>query len=270
MTRITHPEWRDQNENTPYPFADNATLVDQEGNEIPIGTFLDASIYPVGSSGVMHLSKISVSQDVATLWIGDAATETLCYGEVSLVQPDDLVTLFDAYDRPAGVLVSESLRLAVFQGWTQGEHLFDSDAAEFVPRVCHSRPEVGLTGILLDDGSLMTGDIWIVGDDGIIVREDEVEVRDGCDTVTRRVIRIDVVGDPLFKRRLCASEDLFTVPKFIQSIIFRRGCDDFEVTPDENGNINVMIGTNLAEDNVMRLRTFSGRGITFEAAGDTL
>lgn len=270
MTQVSHPEWRDQNESTTYPFSDAATLTDVEGNVLPTGTFIDAALYPVGGTGVLYLSSISVAQDVATIWIGDTTTEQLCYGEVNLVDPDDMVLLYDVYGRPAGVLVSETLRLAVLQGWTQGVHSFDRDATEFSPRVCFPRPEIGVRGILLDDGSLMTGDVWLVGDDGVVLRTEDVTVGDGCTEDTVSVVRVDIVGDPLYKRRLCSGVNLFETPRFLQSIIVRRDCDDLELLPDEFGNVNILLGTNLAEDTVIRMRNNAGRGILFEAAGDTL
>ncbi|NDE17728.1 hypothetical protein EBZ80_22650, partial [bacterium] len=81
----------------------------------------------------------------------------------------------------------------------------------------------------------LTGDVWLVGDQGVVLRQDGPGV-----------IRVDIVGVPLFKRFLCEpqSED-FPTKRYIKTI---NGCG-----PDEFGNFTFTATNQLAPDAVLRI-----------------
>ena len=86
----------------------------------------------------------------------------------------------------------------------------------------------------------MTGAVWLVGEDGVVIRN-----VDGN-------IRIDLVGDPLFERALCTKElpegstdDPFPEPTFLQTI---NG-----LAPDEFGDFKITAGDAGAADTVLRV-----------------
>lgn len=268
--RIVHPEWRQYFETTKYPFSDTATLTNQEEDQnfIPEGVFLDAALYPVGGRARLYLSKVVIAADTATLYIGDPVVSELASGIINLLDPDDEVVLVDTAGRPAGVLVSESARLLSFQGWTDGEHTFDISDTEFVARVCLPTPEVGVRGFQLDDGSVLTGDVWFVGDDGVVLTHQTASEPDPAvpgGTREVQVIRIDVVGDPLYRRRLC--EGVFTTPNFLQTITAREGCREVVCEGDESGNVLISVGSQDAPDTILRIRATS-EGLVFETVGE--
>lgn len=270
--RILHPEWRDVNEPIPYPFVDAATLRNAAGKFIPEGTFLDASIYPIGGGPRMRLSMVTVSHEEVVIYIGDQVTDQLAYGRFSLLEPPDELRLVDLWGRPAGVLVSTANRLSIFQAWGIGTHVFTVEGTEFVSDVCIPTPEVGLRGFVLEDGSVFTGDIWLVGDDGIVLSVTEnttTEASGACDAreVVETVIRVDIVGDPLFRRRLCAG--VFTTPKFLETVTAVRGNKQFVCGPDEFGDLKITVGTQDAEDTILRVRT-TNEGLIIEAVGEKL
>ena len=71
MPDIRSAEWRRYNEPTKYPFADEATLVNDAGVFLPETLFIDAILYPVGGREQMYLSRVTVTSETATVWIGD-------------------------------------------------------------------------------------------------------------------------------------------------------------------------------------------------------
>lgn len=247
--RILYPEFRNELEFTRYPFGDNATLVSNDGQTLEEDTFLDASLHPIGGGAGMHIASITVTARKVTITVGDSGTPDLCSVEFDPLSPPDLLRLTDAYGRPAGVLVSESLRLARFSAWENQVHAFGRDAAEFAASCVIPTPEVGVRGILTEEGDLLTGDVWIIGENGVVVREDG-----DCN------IRVDIVGDPLFLRKLCFPVELFEPPLFIQTI---NGCP-----PDDQGNWNLTVGDHTAPngETIIRINPTDG-GLKIEAVG---
>jgi hypothetical protein len=235
LAHVIHPDYRDQNEVSRYPFADNANCVSADGRvEIDPTIFVDASLYPVGGDERLYISQIDVAPREVTIYIGSAARPRLV--SVAFDPYDDetfLLPLRDAYERDAGILVSEPSKLRIFAAWPNGTHLFRILATSFVAACCIPTPEVGVRGILTEAGELLQGDVWIIGDNGVVVREVAGE------------LRIDIVGDPLFLRRRCAPLDLFDPPQFLLSI---NDCG-----PDDYGNFNLTVDSRLADKTVLRI-----------------
>jgi hypothetical protein len=269
--RTLHAEWRDEQESTKYPFGSNATLTN--GTDIILeGIFLDAILYPIGGEARLYMPLVTLTHDQVTISIGDTVNGILASGAFDLISPPDRVTLQDAFGRPAGVLVSEPGRLATFQSWTVGEHAFGQEDTEFAATVVVPTPEIGLRGIQLADGSLFTGEVWMVGDDGVVLRSEDLQVPSevcGADPIDISVIRVDVVGDPLFRRRLCVNDDLFVTPQLLKTITVDDGRQRIRCGPDENGDFKLTVNNDLAEDTVLRIRA-GENGLVIEAEGSTL
>jgi hypothetical protein len=262
----TPPEWRAQNDATKYPFSLRATLVNAEGRFFPEGTFLDAALAVVGASDALYLSAVTIVGGQVTIAVGDPSHRELATGTFPLASPPDLVPLEDASGRPAGVLVSEALRLSVFQAWGNGRHEFKPEQTEFVASVCTPTPESGVRGVLLADGTLLTGDVWLVGADGVVLSSDQGVASDGSPVT---LIRVDVVGDPLFRRRLCATAGKFATPRFITAIRFVSPNQSFLCIPDAYGNVTIVASNYLALDAVLRIGP-NGSGLTVNAVGGPL
>jgi hypothetical protein len=236
-----------------YPFGDHASLVsDREEVRLFPDTFIDASIYPIGSIDGVGITKIVIGTGrTATIYIGDEDTDELATGELDFIAPSDTVALQDVYGRPAGVLVSDANRLSIFQSWTTGTYKFIG--AVFSASVVTPMPEIGVRGFLTVDTAtpeLFYGDTWIVGENGAVVR------REGS------TIRVDFVGDPLFRRKLCVGEaDLFNTPHFLETINGHR--------PDSSGNFNLTVGEHAALDTVLRISPIEA-GLKITAIGQPL
>jgi hypothetical protein len=260
--RIIHRQWRDEQADSKHPFADSASLISREGAAIDKAIFLDANIYPVGGSENMYLSSIAVGSDQVVLYIGTLADAQLCSGVFDPLNPPSTVRLEDMWGRAAGVLVSDELLLAQFQSWELGTYTFDDDAAEFAAAVCVPTPEIGVRGLITEDGDLFTGDVWLTGEYGVVVRED-LDESDG----DKRVIRIDAVGDPLFRRLLCegtAQSPLGPVDLF-KSINYLKTING--MAPDQYGDWKITAGSNEAYDTILRIYP-TPEGVKFEAVGE--
>tara|TARA_R110002020_G_scaffold16515_4_gene58248 strand:- start:3150 stop:3980 length:831 start_codon:yes stop_codon:yes gene_type:complete len=261
-SQIRHPQWRESLEDTQYPFEPGCSLTSKTGATIPVDSFIDAHLYPIGADESMYLSKISVSSELVIFHIGDANSASVASGEIPVPGTEDNIRLVDSYGRPAGIIVSESEKLGLFRSLGAGDHDFARTAAPFVATVCMPTPQIGVRGISIPDGTLFTGPVWIVGEDGVVVTRETVTDAATCDTAaqTRDVIRVDVVGDPLFRRRLCVPRNLFTTPNFIQKIKIVNEDTEWTCAPDDNGYFTIQGNDSLAGDAALRVRiTEDGR-----------
>lgn len=245
--RTLHPEFRDRHEKSKYPFSDNAIL--SAGSvEIFPDTFIDASIYAVGGAENAALKSVVIGRNTATLYIGDASDVKRITGVVDFLNPVSSVALQDSLGRPAGVLVSDATRLSIFQAWDVGTYSFSN--AEFISSVVMPMPEIGVRGFRTEAGDLFAGDVWLVGENGVVIREE-----------TTNVIRFDFVGDTLFARKLCVDENMFTTPTFLKTINGQ--------SPDAQGDFKFNIGDNTTADTVLRVTPTDG-GLKISAVGQLM
>lgn len=241
-TRIIFPQFRDEQSDSRYPFVDKAGLLSNE-NRLDIGrdTFIDAAIYTIDSAARAYISAISVSASEIVITIGDENNKTRATARWAPASPPEngVLDVFDSYGRPAGMLLSEPLLLAKFAAWPAQTHTFDLAATAFVNTCVIPAKEPGVRGLLAENGVLLTGDAWLIGDRGVVVRQDG----DG-------IIRIDIIGSPLFLRELCDNLNKFAPRTFIKTI---NGC-----TPDEYGNFTLTATGHSASDTVLRIYPSDG------------
>jgi len=245
---LLNTEWRNNNERVNYPFADYATLVNSSGAAVDQDLFDDARIYPIGGTGGLYLGKISVEGTELTFHIYDPSLGEVATGAFDFGSPPSEVALYDAYSRPAGILVSDANRLGALNGiYGEGSVEFEQEQTEFVASVAIPLPDPGVRGLLLDDGNIVSGDIWLVGEDGVVLR-----MEDGA-------IRMDVIGDPYVQEKDCEEEGS-PLPQFcgLKSIN--------QITPNDIGDFTLRTGGNLAEDPVVRVVPITN-GVRVEMVG---
>lgn len=260
-----------------YPFADTSTLVNSSGDFFAPDTFIDAALYPIGNGSRLYVSKVVITNSSCEMTLGSENTEDLATGSfdfadvLALADSDRFILRFyDDYERPAGIIVSDKVRLAIFQTWLVGTHAFELEQTELAATVSFPTPQEGVRGFSLEDGSYFAGDVWIVGEDGVVVTGETLNIIDeDGDMDSYNVIRVDIVGDPLFQRRLCDSPGYFQTPKFIQTVTMINSCRRVVLTPDDRGSINITAGNNDVEDSVLRIRPLVN-GMLIEAVGETL
>lgn len=238
--RILFPEFRDEQLDSLYPFADGVTLTASTGFKIDRDAFIDASIYAIGATPRVYISSVVVAADSITVVIGDGNTSTLCSATYNPLNapPNGELQLEDAYGRPAGLLLATKNALTLFGGWSLGTHAFADTATEFVSSVVCPAQENGVRGLLVN-GELLTGDVWLIGDQGVVLRQ-----------TAPNTIRVDIVGDPLFKRTLCLDDNgqpiaAFKPKSFLKTI---NGCG-----PDVYGNFNITVASPNMGDSILRI-----------------
>lgn len=241
-TRIIFPQFRDEQSDSRYPFVDKATLLSFE-NSLDIGrdTFIDAAIYAIGGYARAYISSITVSPIEIVITIGDENNKTRATARWAPNNPPEngVLDVLDSYGRPAGMLLSTPLNLARFAAWPARTHTFKLAAAEFVNTCVIPAREPGVRGLLAADGTLLTGDVWLIGDRGVVVRYEE-----------EGIIRIDVVGSPLFVRELCDNLNKFTPKTYVKTI---NNCP-----ADEYGNFTLTATGHYASDTVLRIYPSEG------------
>jgi len=248
--RVVAAEWRNNNEQIRYPFVDTASLR-SEGGAFTINQdmFDDARIYPVGAAVGVYLTKITVEGKEVLFTVGDPVNGELASGSYDALSALNEVALYDSYDRPAGVLVSDSEKLrALANQLPQGETLFEAGSTEFVASVVIPLPYVGVRGFLLDDGNVVSGDVWFVGEDGVVL------------SYENGAIRVDVIGDPYALIKECEVQGqplpIFNGLKTIN-----------DIEPNEFGDFKLLVGGNLSEKPVFRIVTLGGGKIEFKLVG---
>jgi len=246
--RILFPDFRDEQSDSRYPFADSATLLADDGTTaIARDTFLDASLYAIGAGRRAYVSKVTIAPQKITLQIGDEGAvnrATTSFVPNPIQAPENgVLTLTDSRGRPAGALVANADKLVLFAGWSLGEYTFQPAATEFVSSVCIPAQEPGVRGVLTAEENLTTGDLWLIGDAGVVITH--VGEQNGY-----QIIRVDIVGVPLFNRFVCIPFERFTPKNFVKTI---NNCP-----PDEYGNFTLTATGFEVEDTVLRVSNKDG------------
>ena len=275
--QILNPQWREENRETKYPFTPASTMTSLTGQVIPVGVFVDARLYPVGGLAELRITRVLVDHERVVVYAGDTEDEARATATFSTTNEKTLAKFVDALGRPAGVIVlSDTTAISAIRAWGLGEFEFSAGSTTFVASACTPTPETGVRGFRLSDGSILTGDVWLIGSEGVVVRRELVQVKDPLTQVERQVnaIRVDVVGDPLFRRKLCATEGedatAFRTPQLVRRIRFvdRLG-QEVLVDPDSGGDIQMWANNQLSGTSVLRITPRSG-ALAIEAVGTTL
>ncbi|HSN69962.1 MAG TPA: hypothetical protein VLT59_00570, partial [Steroidobacteraceae bacterium] len=172
MAQIKYDDWRVENEQRNYPFADDATLTNGMLT-LPKSLLLDARLYPIGGGPRQYISSITKAATLITFTISDDAQvlATASFDEAAIPDSGE-VAIYDEYSRPAGILVSTETALRSFASIDSGTYSFGVEQTAFAATVVIPQPSIGVRGVLLPDGSVLTGDVWLVGEDGIVIRDD--------------------------------------------------------------------------------------------------
>lgn len=247
MPSVIFQEYRDSLRLTKYPFVDTASLTCTDNSlTLPAEVFCDASIYIPGAVAPVYIQKLTNNSSGLSITVTDYSKQYLATGEIN--PRSDSIVLLNPSGQQVGLIVA-STDLTYFTSVPKGEYEFTPKATAFVPRCVVPLEDVGVTSIGAKDGTQLYGDVWLVGRDGVVLRYMEDE--GGEEENPNKVIRIDIVGDPLFKR----ADEEFEPPKFIQTI---NGS-----SANDYGDFRIVVGE---EDDILRIDN-SPEGITIYAAG---
>jgi len=249
--RILYPDFRDEQLTSRYPFSDNASLLDVDGVfDVGVDTFTDAVFFGVGVGAGLYLESVVITTQTITLTVNDAAGDVPLNATYNPVQPPaELLNFYDAYGRPAGYMLTDKDRLARVSSAKIGTYTFEPAATAFVASVVIPSNEPGVRGLRATNGPLLAGDVWLIGDQGVQLRVD------GANT-----IRVDVLGEPLFKRFLCDEQAGFQTKKYLRTI---NNCG-----PDAFGNFIITASGVLNENDDTVLRVYpANNGIVIDTVG---
>jgi hypothetical protein len=251
---IIFPQFRDEQSASKYPFADYTTLTANDGvTSFAKDVFVDAVFYPIGGGTAIYISSVVVAVNKVTIYattVSPATTVSASYTPLDL-PPDNILAFYDDYSRPAGVLVFDSDRIPEIYQWGFGTYAFTRRATEVVATAFIPAQEPGVRGLTVNDAQFITGDVYLVGSMGVVLRvEDD------------NVVRVDIVGSPLFQREICDAAGKAKQPqRFISTI---NGC-----AADEFGNFTITAtDRNITDGDGTVLRVYpSNFGLVIEAAG---
>lgn len=234
-----YDEWRTRNEQRRYPFADDALLTDTvTGRRLPDSVFIDGMFYPINSSGQLYLSSIIVSEGRAYISdsTGVVATATIA---------GDTLSFYDDYGRLIGILVAGRGFASV-----DSDMRFIEATAPIAQACIFAQNHNCLNGVLLPDGTLLTGQIFWEGENGVQVT---TEYLDGVP-----VIRLDAVGiselpsclpltDPIkcIKVQQTGTGGALAISQVDNTILFATPyalqdfCGMFPMLPDSDGNLPI-------------------------------
>jgi hypothetical protein len=254
--RILFPQFRDEQSDSKYPFVDGATLAaTNTGVKIPTDIFIDALFFGIGASRRIYISSITVTPQSVSIVFGDVGNTTKLRAEYSTPPANGILPVLDTYGRPAGLLVAGRFdtpttqsKLVEFSSWPLGVHTFTVAGSEFVSTASVPSKEPGVRGLLTEKNELLAGDVWLVGDAGVVVRS----VPETAD------IRIDVVGVPLFKRFVCLPQTAFASKCHLRTI---NGCP-----PDDYGNFTITSEQGV-DHNILRIYPSVSGTLRFNTAG---
>lgn len=249
MNELLFPQWRNHNEQRKYPFSDIATLVNDSLVTLHHDLFDDARIYPIGGDETLYLSQIDLSVTELAFTVGTENNPAIASGSTVLPNPSDEIKLLDNLGRPAGVLVTTVLKMESLLGtYGEGSIVFQPDQTPFAPSVIVPTPQTGVQGFILDDGTLLTGNVILIGTDGVVLTMDDGN------------IRVDIVGDPYAQLKKCLRE---SVP--VETYCGIRTING--IGPDSRGDFKISIGSGSAADNVLRIEQDEGR-LKLKAVGN--
>jgi hypothetical protein len=221
---IIFPQFRDEQSDSKYPFADSATLKAEDGKTtFAKDVFIDATFYPIGGGTAIYISRVSVALNkivISVTTVNPVVTVTASYTPLNL-PATNILTFSDDYGRPAGVLIFNPDRIPEIYQWGFGVYNFVRKATEIVATAFIPAQEPGVRGLTVAGTNFVAGDVCLVGASGIVLRIDD-----------NNVIRVDVVGSPLFQREICdAVGRTKQTQRFLSTI---NGC-----TADEFGNFTI-------------------------------
>ena len=238
---IISAQWEANNAHVRYPFADYTALTSTNGVVLDNSTFVDARFYIIGGAQDLYLSEVICNGSVLTLNVADTENGNLASGSFDYNSPSDSIAFTDAYGRPAGIMVSSAEQLGLFaQKFGEGTTTFKPGQTDFVPSVVTPLPQIGVRGLLLDDGSVISGDVVLVGSDGVVL-----SVEDG-------VIRVDVLGNPYATLLECEEQSIPVAPFCGLRTINNIG-------PDSQGNFALSVGANAVIDPAVRITGTDGQ-----------
>lgn len=238
MQPILLGEYRNQNSRRNYPFRDDCTLTDDAGVALPTDFLIDAYVFPITLrednidirvtdlvDDHVYIQKIDLNERkiyIASIWHG------VVYGIATFNETSKTAIVYEEpnYHRQIGVLVfGDGLANVLASGPVR---TFQANATALTPTTFTIMDQIGVRGFLLEDGTLVTGNVTFEGQDGIVVKS-------YIDGEGRQVLQFDIVGEAPNTEQ-CAENEC---PIIKQICVQRKPSSDFMISKINDNTLSV-------------------------------
>ena len=163
MTPILYPEYNNQNSQRNYPFDDSATLLDTAGVSLPCDFIVDINLFVFKASGIPYIKSINIPEGRIIIG-GDNST---IYGFADMDGSNSAI-IYDSEDymRQVGIVVFGA-GMPLFN--VVIPHTYTNQGTPLAVSAWFELNQIGVRGFLLEDGTLITGDVVFEGRHGINV-----------------------------------------------------------------------------------------------------
>lgn len=223
---INAVSWSQETKRSPFPFVDLATLKDASGLlTLSSSWILDARLWPAMSAPAkVYLQSIERSKGLLRFTIA-STEEVLCTAEVSDFTKKR-IAFFGAQGTQAGFMSFAAGGLQHIYDRPSATYLFPVEATEFVPAAVSPALIAGLGSVKDSRGNAVRGEIRVVGGEGVSLH-----------VLPGNLIRVDVIGDPYYRRDTCENEEL--LGRLINPVKYITWSD---VTSETNGVARPLTG----------------------------
>lgn len=191
MAKQIDRQWPDIHRRDPYPFKDTASLRSNTG-ELTIDPrwFVEARFWPVTNSSRIYLRTLGRSGTTLSLQLADESG-VLAQASVEIDSGAKRAVFYDSAENQVGYLQTTEGGFLSFRDQPEGSYRFNLTATEFVPTAVTPQVRSGVTLLRDDFGSFLTGGWRMVGGEGVEL------------SVDGQSVRVDLVGDGLYRRDVC-------------------------------------------------------------------
>jgi hypothetical protein len=176
-TEAAYQEWQSSNKDRAHPFSESVTTISVSGIELPNDVFTDGFFYPINLVGNLYIAEINYTANTITI----ADTED---GSIKGTSSNTFGTgkheFYDDLGRYVGCLIEGPGAANL-----GADLLFDASRGLLASAVVYAQNQQGVRGLKLTDGTILTGEVTLIGTDGIVLSTNN----DGT-------IRVDIVGTP--------------------------------------------------------------------------
>lgn len=206
--RLYGPTWADSLRDLQYPFAVPGPVRANDGTVLDPDVVTDLAVFISAAVRKVYLYQVTVEQGVKATFI--FADNTGVQVGTAVVTPADTGRVGISLNGVnSGFLTFQAIPMRGVLNWASNTYTF---RVEIVPHVLVFSDPAWRRGLILPDGTVMTGTVWLVGANGI-----QLEATPGG-------FKVHAYGDPYAGR---------TGPR-------RSFTKIGNVLPDADGNINVV------------------------------
>lgn len=248
-----YPQWRNQNTNSPYPFADEASLRSNSPEFVLTNDWLvDAAIYSPIAVSPVHISRVVVDGNIATVTLTDSVQQLVGTGVITRFSGNP-IAIYDANQQPVATLVPSEASNSIIFSTGDGDFRFVEEATVFASSCVLQSPFASLSGFRVQDQTLVEADIVLVGERGVRLTVEESQEFDAAgQPQTVQLVRAHAIGDPQAITRIC-DEAANRPTRFIRELVFQYGNITHVCRPDELGNVLLVSESASVADSALRI-----------------